>query len=1070
MSGTVMTVLDSGLRHDLEDACVRGRRASEGACRAALGSLGVSRDRPRPHLDGEERALRRGLRAKARQLGDVGSSIDLLVGECAFEQWHRVLFARFLAENDLLIHPDFKAPVTLIECHELAVELSEPDGWGVAARFASEILPGIFRLGDPCAQLRLAPEGRLELERIVAGLPTDVFTADDALGWVYQFWQRDKKDEINASERKIGGADLGPVTQLFTDNYMVRFLLENSLGAWWASRHPDSALVREWDYLRFSDDGLPAAGSFEQWPDRVAEVTVMDPCCGSGHFLVEAFSMLWRMRMEEEGWSPTAAQNAVLRDNLFGLELDPRCVEIAMFAVALQAWKAGGGWRELPVPHIACSGIPVKAPIDEWKQIACGDQRLENALMRLHILFRDADTLGSLIDPEQAVEVTDATTPQSSFEDVDWDEIAPLLARALSHEANDPATAVLGTDATGIARAAGYLSRRYTLITTNPPFLGRVKQSDVLRNFIQATYTEGRQDLAAAFLQRLPSMGEPFACTAVVTPQNWCIQPAYEDLRRVMLNKVRLGLAAVLGEEAFESFGIRGPRVSLLILETDSGQLGGDWFTYSVDASTPPGSKQILLPAKSQILQDRALCLTKRSAFLASAGTRIIFGLSESKPTLREQAESFQGLKTGDDPRLRRYFWELPIVVEPWLLAQGGSHSGGNGLHYAVEWGLDGRLIARSQGQAAWGRRGAAVSRTRSLSVSPYLGVPFLSEIAAIVPRRAADLEALWTFASSGELERRVRQIDTATILSNGTFLDVPCNLDDYAFDNEMTSSESPFTIGMIDDDPTQWLFEGRPEVAMEPLQVAVARLLGYRWPDQVESDDLDTLADDDGIACLPAVLGERAAADRLRELLARAFGVTWSPIRSGELLSASASKKNNLESWLRDDFFKTHCKLFKHRPFVWHIWDGRSDGFGALVNCHGLDRAMLQRLTFTYLGDWIERQIAGVHDEAPGAEERLTAAQDLQGRLRLILEGEPPYDIYVRWRRLAEQPIGWEPDVNDGVRLNVRPFVKAEVLRSKFNVKWSKDRGRDPNGSERHNDLHYTRAEKEAARGRPQR
>ena len=244
-----MGILDSRLRRSLEGACVRGRRVSEGACRAALGSLGVSEDRPPGHLDDGERALRRGLRAKSRQLGDADGRIERLVEECAFEQWHRLLFARFLAENGLLIHPALRAPVTLAECDELAVELAESDGWGVAGRFAAAILPGIFRPDDPCAQLRFAPEGRLELEQIVAGLPADVFVADDALGWVYQFWQRDKKDQVNASERKIGGADLGPVTQLFTENYMVRFLLENSLGAWWAARRPNSELTKQWSFL-----------------------------------------------------------------------------------------------------------------------------------------------------------------------------------------------------------------------------------------------------------------------------------------------------------------------------------------------------------------------------------------------------------------------------------------------------------------------------------------------------------------------------------------------------------------------------------------------------------------------------------------------------------------------------------------------------------------------------------------------------------------------------------------------------------------------------------------------------
>ena len=105
-------------------------------------------------------------------------------------------------------------------------------------------------------------------------------------------------------------------------------------------------------------------------------------------------------------------------------------------------------------------------------------------------------------------------------------------------------------------------------------------------------------------------------------------------------------------------------------------------------------------------------------------------------------------------------------------------------------------------------------------------------------------------------------------------------------------------------------------------------------------------------------------------------------------------------------------------------------------------------------------------NDEA-GADDRLAAAVVLQDKLKLILEGEPPFDIFVRWKTLAEQPIGWDPDLDDGVRLNIRPFVEAGVLKVKNppGIKWGKDRGKNPDGSERLNDLHYTRAEKQAAR-----
>jgi hypothetical protein len=147
-------------------------------------------------------------------------------------------------------------------------------------------------------------------------------------------------------------------------------------------------------------------------------------------------------------------------------------------------------------------------------------------------------------------------------------------------------------------------------------------------------------------------------------------------------------------------------------------------------------------------------------------------------------------------------------------------------------------------------------------------------------------------------------------------------------------------------DDPTQWLFGGRPEVSTAPLQVAVARLLGYRWPEQAESDDLDVFADADGIVCLPSVAGEPPAAERVQQVLAAAFGDAWAPAKAQVLLEQSGSKKKNLGDWLRDEFFKQHCGLFGNRPFIWQVWDGERDGFSALLNYHHLDRKTMENLT----------------------------------------------------------------------------------------------------------------------------
>ncbi|MEZ4561696.1 MAG: hypothetical protein R2853_03060 [Thermomicrobiales bacterium] len=237
---------------------------------------------------------------------------------------------------------------------------------------------------------------------------------------------------------------------------------------------------------------------------------------------------------------------------------------------------------------------------------------------------------------------------------------------------------------------------------------------------------------------------------------------------------------------------------------------------------------------------------------------------------------------------------------------------------------------------------------------------------------------------------------------------------------------------------------------------------------------------------------GEPPAAGRLRALLAAAYGPAWSPALQEQLLAEAGFAGRDLAAWLADGkgFFAQHAKLFHNRPFIWQIWDGARDGFSVLVNAHLLTRGNLEKLIYTYLGDWITRQEQAREGGDATAETRLIKARELKTKLEAILAGEPPYDLYVRWKPLHEQPICWDPDLNDGVRLNIRPFVTAGVLRAKFSVNWNKDRGDNPPGStarayaaeaqqaalnrgdfpshdgrERFNDLHLTRAVKEAAR-----
>jgi hypothetical protein len=416
----------------------------------------------------------------------------------------------------------------------------------------------------------------------------------------------------------------------------------------------------------------------------------------------------------------------------------------------------------------------------------------------------------------------------------------------------------------------------------------------------------------------------------------------------------------------------------------------------------------------------------------------------------------------------------------------------------------------------------------RQLPVTTYLGRAFDNNTAVLQPNDPKDLSALWCFCSSPRYSEEVRKIDQKLGVTSATLAKVPFDL---GYWQKVAAETYPGGLPEPSSgDPTQWLFHGHPALAEHHsvLQVAVGRLLGYRWPSELDPEmrlseesrawvtrcnELKSFADEDGIVCLSATKGERSAADRLRDLLRVAFGPDWSAAKERNLLAATGEGKKpaqNLTVWLRDKFFQEHCKLFHNRPFVLHIWDGNKDGFHCLVNVHkltgpdGEGRRTLEAIAYSYLGDWLERQKIDQRDGKEGADARLVAAQGLKVQFEKILEGEPPYDIFVRWKPLHRQAIGWDPDINDGVRPNIRPFMRAElrtggkkgagILRWKPNIKWSKDRGKDPESlrpklnypwfwgcedqatdfpgsrgfdGSRWNDLHYMTTAKEQARER---
>ncbi len=1085
-----MSVLPTNLRRQLESAIKQARKIAESGARKALEALAVHEPDPYRHMNEAQRNLRRKLRAQARQLGDGESQtkrgayeIKHLVEKLAYDQWHRLLFARFLLENDLLISPEHGVSVSLNDCEEFAPSLGLKDAWAVAARFAAKELPEIFRTDDPAGAVELPVEDRNPLIQLVTGLPVDVFTANDSLGWCYQFWQTERKDEVNAAGNKIGADELPAVTQIFTEDYMVDFLLDNTLGAWHAGKvltakptlaetAPSEEALRNavalpgcsWTYLRFvkAKDGkwIPAAGTFHDWPKTAEGLKCLDPCMGSGHFLVAMFDRLVALRMMEEELDEPNVVAAAIRDNLFGLEIDPRCTQIGAFYLALAAWRRVGHCK-LPAMHIACSGLAPNAKKDDWLKLAGNNDRLQRGMARLYALFTDAPVLGSLINPRAG---------GGDLLEADFNELQPLLEKALAQETKDDSAHEMTVTASGLAKAAEILAGQFTLVATNVPYLGRGKQDEVLQEYCEDIHPDAKADLATSFVERCLDFCRPGGSNALVTPQNWLFLGSYKKMRAKLLEHVQWDVVARLGPRAFETIVGEVVNVCLLVLtqrRRDESHLFAGFEISEV--RTPNG--------KAESLHSISPLILAQDGQLKNPDSRVILGESEKAELLSRFADSFLGLGTGDYSHYGRCFWEFASNQHDWAFQQGSveAHVQFGGREYVLFWDGDaGRVRGMSEaereqihnqdqsGQQAWGKTGVCVSLNKVLPVTHYSGELFDKAVAVLVPKRSDYLLPVRTFAESRAFQTAVRALDQKTIIANGTLLKVPFDL---AHWQEVAAEKYPHGLPKpFSSDPTQWLFDGHPKGSDQPLQVAAARLLGYQWPRQTGSsfpdcpalgpDGLEKLAASNGIVCISATKGAAPAAERLRELLARAWGKEWNATLSEDLLAQTGYAGETLDDWLRNGFFEQHCVLFHHRPFIWQIWDGHKSGFSALVNYHQLTHANLENLTYAYLGDWSRRQQAAVDAGEAGSDARLQAAKQLQSRLKLILEGEPPYDLFVRWKPLSKQAIGWHPDVNDGVRLNIRPFLAqdipggkkgAGILRTKPNIKWEKDRGKEP-------------------------
>ena len=691
--------------------------------------------------------------------------------------------------------------------------------------------------------------------------------------------------------------------------------------------------------------------------------------------------------------------------------------------------------------------------------------------------------------------------------------MAPLLEAALASAGNDALE--MAFVAQGLAKAAGVLAGRFTLVITNVPFLGQIGQSDSLRSWCAAHYESAKSELAFVFLKRLLELAGPSSTCGIVLPQGWFFQTSEVAFRAELIRSVKWNILARLGRDAFDY-----PVGADIAIGVFSNERGGNSDQFAaLDASRQKGAapKAHILASDTPMLIGQLDQMNNRQHCVAFSET-----FSNTAAFLGDYAEIIRGLSTGETNRFYRTFWEIARLGARWDCLRDTAEETVEcgGMSHVILWEEEaGELASLAEslkhlnhavqswrrGKPYWGRVGVSINRMASLAATRYLGEKFTDNVGVIVPLAPQHLLAIWAFCSSPQFKTQVSVVNPKLAVEPRYFSNVPFDLAHWqkvAADNYPNGLLKPHSA-----DPTQWLFNGHPNGADQPLHVAVARLLGYRWPRQTGSsfqdcpalgpDGLERFADDDGVVCLAPLNREQPAAARVRQLLGAALG----KFDEQALIAAAGpkgSKSKNLEDWLRDEFFEQHAKLFHDRPFIWHLWDGRPDGFHALVHYHRLDHATLQKLTYSYLGNWIQQQAEDAKADKPGAAARLGAAKKLQAQLAAILEGEAPLDIFVRWKPIADQARGWRPDLDDGIRQNIRPFLLAgdvgkkgaglfravplalkdkdrgtEPERPKKDYPWfwcKEGPGTDPVGGKefvgtRWNDVHLTLARKKAAK-----
>lgn len=601
-------------------------------------------------------------------------SYDQVMEEAAYTWFNRFIALRYMQEHNLLpvsvrVLPD--APGALPELVRQAqnVELDGVDFSHVVELLEgnrtetlytellialcnqlSDVLPQMFEPISDYTEL-LFPDGLLREDSVLAMLAAvdaENWADIQVIGWLYQYYNTELKNEtfeLLKKNVKITKERIGAATQLFTPEWIVRYMVENSLGRLWLEGHDDPALRRRWRYYMDEAEQEPQVAAqlaqIRAQESRIQpeEIRLLDPCMGSGHILVYAFDVLMEI-YRTQGYTDRDAVSAIIENNLYGLDIDDRAAQLAYFALMMKACEHDRRFLRRGVqPHVCAvaewNGNPNDSPA--WSD---GQRR---AARMLRETFKDAKEYGSILS------------------------IPKPLADALDALGENPfgGETALGVDAENLQRLAAQakiMARKYDVVVTNPPYMGSSGMGARLAEFVKKQYPDSKSDLFAVFMERGLDWVKESGYTSMITMESWMFLSSFENLRKKVLNQTDITTMVhmpYLGKGG-TSLGINfGTAATVLCKQHIRGYIGTfDRISYY---ETDDDGVPFTFPVENEYYKKAKVDNFEKipGAPVAYWVSEKIFHIYQNYPILDSFAEVKHGLTTGKNELFVRAWTEV---------------------------------------------------------------------------------------------------------------------------------------------------------------------------------------------------------------------------------------------------------------------------------------------------------------------------------------------------------------------------------------------------------------------------